>query len=97
MLQKSVYVLHHGHVFLPQGSDGFPGVQGPAGEKGKKVCRNLKLAMILCRVIDFYINALLLFCINQGPAGQPGGGGQRGPNVSGCQNFVIQSKQDCKM
>lgn len=62
------------------------------------MCRNLKIAMILCCIIDFYINALLLllFCINQGPAGQPGGGGQRGPNVSGGQNFVIQSKQDCK-
>ena len=38
-------------MFLPppQGSDGFPGVLGAGGEKGKKVGRRVfKIMMILC-------------------------------------------------
>lgn len=68
----------------PQGSDGFPGAVGAAGEKGKKARNTIITAPPpLCQELKLYRLKMFCFCgITQGPAGQAGGAGQRGPNVS---------------
>lgn len=73
------------HLLPLQGSEGFPGALGAAGDKGKKVSRGFKIMMILNQEIRLFLlmSSNNVFCgVTQGPAGQAGGGGQRGPNVS---------------
>lgn len=74
----------------PQGSDGFPGALGAAGEKGKKVSRGFRIMLILCSENQTFSINVFVFCgITQGPAGQPGGAGQRGPNVSAVSQTIL--------
>lgn len=68
-----------------QGSVGFPGAAGVPGEKGRRV--RAMLTFELLRNVNFSqtvheLSTAFLTSSMQGPAGQPGSGGQRGPNVS---------------
>lgn len=68
-----------------QGSVGFHGAAGVPGEKGRRVrpvltfglLWNINFSQTVHRLSTVFLTASL-----QGPAGQPGSGGQRGPNVS---------------
>lgn len=68
-----------------QGSVGFPGAAGAPGDKGRRVramltfepLQNGNFSMTVHKVRTAFLTSSM-----QGPAGQPGSGGQRGPNVS---------------
>lgn len=71
-------------LFL-QGSDGFLGALGAAGEKGKKVKKTTITIGFFspnAKKSNFFDDTSCFCGIIQGPAGQAGGAGQRGANVS---------------